>query len=157
MDTMTRAQRSALMSRIRGKDTRPELVVRSLLHRMGLRFRLHSPKLPGRPDIVLPSRKTVVFVHGCFWHRHARCRFATTPASNKEFWQAKFEANRARDRRNIAALRKLGWRVIVVWECQVGRSLAGLRRIRSARQYSPRRGPGQVPAGIRHGSSCDRG
>ncbi|MBX3372905.1 MAG: DNA mismatch endonuclease Vsr [Phycisphaeraceae bacterium] len=106
------------MSRIRGRDTRPEKAVRSLLHRMGFRFRLHRRDLPGSPDIVLPRLRTVIFVHGCFWHRHPGCRFAYTPRTRKAFWNAKFAANRARDRRHARELRSLGWRVVTVWECR---------------------------------------
>lgn len=120
-DTLSQAQRSFLMSRIRGKDTAPERQVRSLLHRMGYRFRLHRRDLPGSPDIVLPRLRTVVFVHGCFWHRHAGCRYSTTPRSRARFWRLKFERNVERDGENRAALRRLGWRVITVWECQVRR------------------------------------
>ncbi|HOX49912.1 MAG TPA: DNA mismatch endonuclease Vsr [Fibrobacteria bacterium] len=118
-DTLTPSSRSALMSRIRGKDTKPELVVRSLLHRMGFRFRLHRRDLPGSPDIVLPRLGVVVFVHGCFWHRHHRCKGATTPKSNADFWQDKFAANVERDKRNRRDLRRLGWKVVVVWECDL--------------------------------------
>lgn len=107
------------MSRIRGRDTKPELAVRSLLHGMGLRFRVCRRDLPGTPDIVLPGRGTVVFVHGCFWHRHKGCKGATTPKSNVGFWTAKFDANVARDARNRRDLRKLGWSVLTVWECQI--------------------------------------
>lgn len=117
----TSSARSALMSRIRGRDTKPELAVRSLLHGLGLRFRVCRRDLPGTPDIVLPGRGTVVFVHGCFWQRHKGCKGATTPKSNVGFWTAKFEANVARDVRNRRALRKLGWSVLTVWECQIRR------------------------------------
>lgn len=110
------------MSRIRGRDTRPEKAVRSLLHRMGFRFRLHRRDLPGSPDIVLPRLRTVIFVHGCFWHRHPGCRYAYTPRTRKSFWNAKFAANRARDRRHVRELRSLGWRVVTVWECDVAAS-----------------------------------
>lgn len=120
-DTLEAHNRSALMSRIRGRDTKPELVVRSLLHGMGLRFRICRRDLPGTPDIVLPRHGTVVFVHGCFWHRHTRCKGATTPKSNVGFWTAKFEANVARDARNRWDLRKLGWSVLTIWECQLRR------------------------------------
>ena len=106
------------MSRIRGKDTTPEMVVRSMLHRMGYRFRLHARDLPGRPDIVLPKYRTVVFIHGCFWHRHKGCRNSTTPTNNRRFWVEKLEGNAARDKVRAQALRKLGWRVMVVWECE---------------------------------------
>lgn len=106
------------MSRIRGKDTGPEKAVRSVLHRMGYRFRLYGRKLPGRPDIVLPKYQTVVFVHGCFWHRHRGCRNCTTPTNRRAWWLAKLDGNVARDRVHAATLKKLGWRVIVVWECE---------------------------------------
>jgi DNA mismatch endonuclease, patch repair protein len=108
------------MSRIRGKDTKPELRVRSQLHRMGYRFRLHRKDLPGRPDIVLPKYDTVIFVHGCFWHRHKGCRFAYTPKTRVEFWETKFEQNVRRDKRNAAALWRGGWRVLKIWECRTG-------------------------------------
>lgn len=106
------------MSRIRGADTKPERIVRSVLHRSGYRFRLHRKDLPGRPDIVLPKYQAVVLVHGCFWHRHNGCRFAYSPKSRREFWEKKFAENVARDRRNVRALNKLGWRCITVWECE---------------------------------------
>lgn len=120
-DVLSPAERSALMSRIRGKDTTPERAVRSMVHGLGYRFRLHGRDLPGRPDLVLPRLRTVIFVHGCFWHRHARCRYATTPATRRAFWLEKFERNVERDRRTAAALRRLGWSVITVWECQLRR------------------------------------
>ena len=107
------------MSGIRGKNTKPEITVRKFLHRKGLRFRLHA-KLPGKPDLTFPKYKTAVFVHGCFWHRHEGCRFSTTPKNNADFWQKKFAANVERDARATAQLDELGWRVLVVWECQLG-------------------------------------
>ncbi|WP_423598655.1 very short patch repair endonuclease [Roseateles sp. MS654] len=119
VDFLTKAQRSERMSRIRGRDTKPEMVLRKLLHGQGLRYRLHGAALPGRPDLVLVRHKAVVFVHGCFWHRHHGCNIATTPKSNTEFWLRKFERNVARDQRNIRALQDLGWRVYVVWECEL--------------------------------------
>ena len=106
------------MSRIRGKDTAPEIIVRRLLHGMGYRFTLHRKDLPGRPDIVLPKYQTVVFVHGCFWHRHTGCKDATMPKTRREWWEAKLGGNAARDKRKQAALRRAGWRVITVWECE---------------------------------------
>jgi DNA mismatch endonuclease (patch repair protein) len=117
-DTISREHRSWNMSRIKNRDTSPERIVRSVLHRMGFRFRVQDRKLPGRPDVVLPKHKIVVLVHGCFWHRHSRCPFAYTPKSNVRFWTRKFEGNVARDRRAAKALRALGWRVVTVWECQ---------------------------------------
>ncbi len=106
------------MSRIRAKDTGPELLVRSALHRMGFRFRLHHAGLPGRPDIVLKRHMTAVFVHGCFWHRHPKCRFAYTPKTRVAFWSAKFAANTLRDKKVRRALQAIGWRTIVIWECE---------------------------------------
>jgi len=126
-DVLTPEQRRRCMKAIRGSHTKPELVVHSLAHRMGSRFRLHRRDLPGRPDLVFPSRKKVVFVHGCFWHQHPGCRFATRPATRRDFWDAKLEANRRRDRRNQRKLRELGWGVMVVWECQT-RDLGRLER-----------------------------
>ncbi|MAM39785.1 MAG: very short patch repair endonuclease [Erythrobacter sp.] len=120
MDVFSREKRSEVMSRVRSKDTRPELIVRRSLHRSGLRFRLHRRDLPGQPDIVLPSRKVVVFVHGCFWHRHPGCRRATMPASRTEFWKAKFDATVKRDAKAVCALEAAGWTVLVVWECETG-------------------------------------
>lgn len=107
-----------MMSSIRGSNTRPELLVRRYLHATGLRFRLHARSLPGRPDIVLPQYRAAVFVHGCFWHRHEGCRFATTPATRAEFWQDKFRGNVARDHRDALLLHSAGWRVFTVWECE---------------------------------------
>ncbi len=117
-DVVDQQTRSRMMAGIKGRDTKPEMAVRSYLHAAGLRFRLHDKRLPGRPDIVLPRYRTVVFVHGCFWHRHPGCRYATTPASRREFWSAKFLENVDRDRRDVGALSKLGWAVVTIWECQ---------------------------------------
>lgn len=118
MDSLTPERRSWNMSRIKSGDTKPERLVRSLLHRMGYRFRLHRKDLPGRPDIVLPRYRRVVLVHGCYWHRHPGCRLAYTPKSNLEFWQAKFNENVRRDERQNRQLSELGWRVVTVWECE---------------------------------------
>ena len=107
------------MSRIRSKDTTPERIVRSFLHRNGFRFRIHVKDLPGKPDIVLPKYKTVIEVRGCFWHRHEGCKDATTPSTNIEFWQRKFAENVVRDRRTEQELNTLGWNVIVIWECEI--------------------------------------
>jgi DNA mismatch endonuclease, patch repair protein len=128
MDIVSKHTRSRMMAGITGKDTTPELVVRRVLHAAGLRFRLHRKDLPGRPDVVLPRLKTVVLVHGCFWHRHPRCRFATTPASNTEFWSRKFAETIERDARQVRQLKDLGWRVTVVWECET-RNVTVIRRI----------------------------
>ena len=118
MDRISKKHRSWNMSRIRGKDTKPELVVRSLLHRMGYRFRLHVRELPGTPDIVLPKWKTVIQVHGCFWHRHPGCRYAYAPKSRVAFWEKKFEGTLVRDKSSELDLRARGWAVLVVWECE---------------------------------------
>ena len=119
MDTISKEKRSWNMSRIRSKDTRPEKIVRSILHLMGYRFRLHQKSLPGKPDIVLKKYKTVIFVHGCFWHRHSGCKFAYNPKSRKKFWQKKFEDNIRRHKVVEKELKKLGWKIVVVWECQL--------------------------------------
>lgn len=118
-DKISPERRSWNMSRIRAGDTKPELQLRSLLHHAGYRYRLHDPKLPGKPDIVLPRYRTVIFVHGCFWHRHSGCRNATTPSTRTDFWTRKFEATIERDRRKAAELIAADWRVITVWECEL--------------------------------------
>lgn len=118
-DTISAERRSWNMSRITGRNTKPEILLRSLLHRAGFRFRLHAKDLKGRPDIVLPKYRMAIFVHGCFWHRHAGCRNATIPATRIEFWTAKFDGNVERDSRNAAALEEAGWTVITVWECDL--------------------------------------
>lgn len=118
MDTLTRAQRSERMSRVRPKDTKPEWVVRRLLHRLGYRYRLHVRGLPGQPDLVFPSRKKVIFVHGCFWHRHPRCKNTRLPKSRLDFWKPKLEGNRKRDLKHQRQLRRLGWKFLVIWECE---------------------------------------
>lgn len=116
-DIVDQETRSRMMSGIRGKNTKPELALRRALHRRGFRFRLHSSKVHGRPDLALPKYRAVVFVHGCFWHRHEGCRYATTPSTRPEFWQAKFDANVTRDNTVCATLLEDGWRVATVWEC----------------------------------------
>lgn len=118
MDKISPAARSRIMASIRGKNTRPELVVRRLLHRLGYRYRLHRKSLPGCPDLVFTSRRKVVFVHGCFWHSHPRCRRATTPSSNRRFWKDKLSANRRRDRQAIRQLKKQKWQALIIWECE---------------------------------------
>ena len=116
-DVHSPEQRSFNMSRIRSKDTKPELIVRSLVHQMGFRFRLHRSDLPGKPDLVLPRHKKIIFVHGCFWHMH-RCRYGRVePKTNTDFWQAKRTANAERDRRNLKQLRRAGWQTLTIWEC----------------------------------------
>lgn len=117
-DSLTKARRSWNMSRIKGKDTAPEKILRSILHRLGYRFSLHKTKLPGKPDVVLLKHHMVVFVHGCFWHRHKGCKDATMPKSRTDWWRVKLEGNAARDRRNRTALLRAGWRVLTIWECE---------------------------------------
>ncbi len=119
MDSLTPEKRSWNMSRIRSKNTKPEIRIRSLLHHMGYRFRLHQKNLPGKPDIVLPKFQTVIFVHGCFWHRHPGCKYAYTPKSRIEFWQKKFNENIDRDCKVQKELEDIGWRILVVWECEL--------------------------------------
>ena len=131
MDTISEEKRSWNMSRIRGKDTKPEIIVRSMLHRMGYRFRLHRKDLPGKPDIVLPKYNTVIFVHGCFWHRHKGCKYAYKPKSRIDFWNAKFDDTAARDKRNRKQLQAKGWNVEIIWECETGNNDMLAARIRT--------------------------
>ncbi len=131
MDTLTPAQRSERMSRVRSKNTKPEMVIRRLVHRMGFRYRLHVRDLPGNPDLVFPSRGKIIFVHGCFWHRHGTCKFTRWPKSKLNFWKPKLEKNRQRDQLIRRRLRKEGWRVLVLWECQLNRPEALACRIRA--------------------------
>ncbi|MGU1284777.1 very short patch repair endonuclease [Pseudomonas aeruginosa] len=139
-DFLSPAERSDRMSRIRGKDTQPELALRKILHKLGLRYRLHGAALPGKPDLVFPRYRTVVFVHGCFWHRHAGCNIASTPKSNTPFWLEKFEKNIARDARVAAQLEAEGWRVLVVWECELA-SMAKTQATGKRLQTLIRNGP----------------
>lgn len=119
VDFLSPRERSERMSRIRGKDTQPELALRKVLHGLGLRYRLHCKELPGKPDLVFPRYKAVVFVHGCFWHRHPGCSIATIPKSNTPFWVEKFEKNMARDAHVIEQLVEQGWTVLIAWECEL--------------------------------------
>lgn len=119
MDRVSKEKRSEIMSRIRGKDTAPERLVRSLLHQLGYRYRLHSIKLPGRPDLVFSTRKKVIFVHGCFWHGHKGCRKGKLPKSRLDYWQPKIAGNRKRDAANIRKLKRDRWNVIIVWQCEL--------------------------------------
>ena len=119
MDMWSKEKRSEVMTRIRSKNTKPEKILRSLLHNVGLRFRIHREDLPGKPDIVFPRQKLVVFVHGCFWHFHKDCREGRIPSSNSIFWRNKLQKNVDRDQRNIDRLQKDGWKVIVIWECEI--------------------------------------
>jgi DNA mismatch endonuclease, patch repair protein len=148
VDVVDKITRSRMMAGIRGKDTKPELALRRALHHGGLRYRLHVAGLPGRPDIVLPRHHAIIEVRGCFWHRHEGCVFCTKPASNSGFWKSKFGATVKRDKRNIEALQKLGWRVAIIWECSVKdegaetvarRITAWLQSGRSLKEISSRR------------------
>ena len=127
-DKISPKRRSWNMSRIKGKNTKPEMIVRSMLHKMGYRFRLHRKDLPGNPDIVLPKYKTVIFVNGCFWHRHEGCKYAYMPKSRVDFWQKKFSDTIKRDRKNKADLESAGWKIIVIWECQT-KDLISLKKL----------------------------
>jgi DNA mismatch endonuclease (patch repair protein) len=130
IDTLSPGQRSERMSRIRSRDTKPELAIRSALHARGFRYRLHDGRLPGKPDIVFPGRRKVVFVHGCFWHMHGgSCALSRMPKSKLEFWRTKLEGNRTRDALKLDQLRKLGWNVMVVWECELRDMENILRRL----------------------------
>ena len=126
-DTVTPEQRSRNMSKIKGKNTKPEMTVRSLCHELGLRYRLHQKHLPGTPDMVFPKRRLCLFVHGCFWHRHPGCPYATNPKSREDFWRAKFEQNVKRDIRNRNELLQQGWRVFELWECGIRRPEAEIQ------------------------------
>jgi DNA mismatch endonuclease (patch repair protein) len=120
-DSLSKSERSERMARVRSRDTKPELLVRRLVHRMGFRYRLHDRKLPGAPDMVFKSRRKVIFIHGCFWHRHSdpTCKLARMPKSQLDFWRPKLEGNRVRDLRNQSELEAIGWRHLVVWECEL--------------------------------------
>ncbi len=134
MDIVDAQTRSRMMSGIKGRDTVPEVVVRRVAHRMGFRFRLYRKDLPGRPDLVFPRYRAVVFVHGCFWHRHQGCRYAYTPRTRVRFWMGKFSDNVARDRRTEQALVTLGWRILVIWECETRNEAVVRERLR---EYLP--------------------
>lgn len=128
VDTLTKEQRSIRMAAIRSRDTKPEILIRKMLHGLGYRFTTGNRKLPGSPDLVFSKRKKVIFMHGCFWHNHNPCKIGHIPKSRSAFWQAKFEGNVARDVRNIAKLEADGWKVLVVWEC----SLKNLKQIQKS-------------------------
>lgn len=119
MDRHTPEQRKRNMSAVKSKNTKPEILVRKALHAMGYRFRLHVKDLPGKPDIVLPKYKTVIFVNGCFWHRHEGCKYASTPTTNVDFWEAKFKENTTRDKQKTVLLESDGWKVVVLWTCEI--------------------------------------
>ena len=119
VDTVSPEVRSRIMAQVKSKGMKPEMKVRRLLHGLGYRYRLHRPDLPGRPDLVFPSRRKVIFVNGCFWHYHRGCERVRVPATNRDYWVGKLEGNRDRDERNLAALEKLGWSVMTAWECEL--------------------------------------
>jgi DNA mismatch endonuclease (patch repair protein) len=137
-DIFERDKRSEIMSRIRGRDTKPELLVRRIAHSLGFRFRLHCKDLPGRPDIVFPRYRAVVMVHGCFWHRHLNCKYASSPKTRVQFWEDKFRDNVVRDKRNERGLSDLGWRTMVIWECEIKDEDAIAARLLSfLREFDP--------------------
>ena len=140
MDRISKEARSENMRRIAGKDTSPELAVRRLAHSLGYRYRLHRQDLPGRPDMVFPGRRKVIFVHGCFWHQHEKCGGAHTPKSNKDYWEKKLRRNRERDVENRIRLSGMGWNSIVIWECSVSQT-AELRRLLKRFLGKPKQDP----------------
>ena len=131
MDSLTPEKRSWNMGRIRSKNTKPEIIVRSILHHLGYRFRIHRRDLPGTPDIVLPKYNSIIFVHGCFWHRHPGCSCAYMPKSRMEFWEQKFTDTIKRDERTMDALTKLGWKVLIIWECELKEPEAVVKKLES--------------------------
>jgi DNA mismatch endonuclease (patch repair protein) len=137
-DSVTTAKRSEIMRAVKSEDTGPEVAVRKMLHRLGYRYRLHRRDLPGTPDIVFPGRRKVVFVHGCFWHGH-RCRYGWLPKSKLEYWQPKIEANRKRDVRKLRELRRAGWEVLVVWQCELKQETRVVQKLVSFLGHSGRR------------------
>ena len=156
-DILSPAARSRHMARIGREDTAPERLLRSGLHRSGFRFRLHVKDLAGSPDIVLPKYSAVIFVHGCFWHRHAGCALASTPATRRDFWLHKFEGNIVRDRRQQAVLRAAGWRVRVVWDCELRNAARRLATLRGVRRWLLAAPPGslrRVPSTTRRRSNA---
>lgn len=130
VDTVSSTERSRMMRLVRSKDTRPEMLVRRLVYKLGLRYRLHESRLPGKPDLVFWGRRKVIFVHGCFWHLHIACARAKLPKSRVEFWRCKLEANQRRDVANLATLSNRGWQVLVIWECELGDLVALEHRVR---------------------------
>ena len=131
MDNISKQERSRVMAAVKQKDTRPEIKVRSVLHKHGLRYRLHDKKLPGKPDLVFPKYQTVLFIHGCFWHGHPdeQCKLARIPKSNVKFWENKIQVNRQRDNKNIKLLHGLGWNIAVMWECEINSDSIFRRKI----------------------------
>lgn len=140
VDYLTPEDRSVLMSKIRGKDTRPEMAVRRVVYSLGYRYRLHCRDLPGTPDIVLRRLRKIIFVHGCFWHRHERCPQAYTPKSRQAFWRRKFRGTKLRDRRHLIQLKKDGWDVLIIWECELHSIKSTSRKIKGFLNRRPRSG-----------------
>ncbi len=130
-DVFSKEKRSWIMSRVKDRDTKPEILVRSIVHRMGYRFRLHRKDLPGNPDIVLPRHDKLIFVHGCFWHGHRRCKRSKRPSTHREFWDKKLDSNIARDKRYQRELRTKGWNILVVWECETRSQEILMRKLKS--------------------------
>lgn len=131
VDSISASERSRIMSLVKGKNTRPEMVVRRLVHGLGFRYRLHDAKLPGKPDLVFSRKRKVIFVHGCFWHRHQNCSLARIPKSNQEFWTAKLNGNKLRDETNLRKLHEAGWEALVIWECELRNMNALTDRLQS--------------------------
>ena len=136
VDIVSRRRRSEIMARIGPRDTAPELAVRRIAHQLGFRFRLHRKDLPGCPDLVFPRHRVAAFVHGCFWHRHPGCKYCYTPKTRLPFWTEKFTKNVARDKRNRKELRALGWRVLTIWECEVGNERLVARRLSAQMRHT---------------------
>ncbi|MFC1677999.1 very short patch repair endonuclease, partial [Planctomycetota bacterium] len=134
VDHLSKEKRSWNMSRIRSKDTKPEIIVRSMLHKMGYRFRLHRKDLPGKPDITLPKYKTVIFVHGCFWHGHKGCKRSNVPKTNQDYWILKIQKNIQRDKYQRKQLKRLGWHVLILWECQIEKTRIIEKKIKNLLQ-----------------------
>ena len=128
-DVFSKVKRSRIMSRVKGRDTKPEILIRSFVHRMGFRFRVHRRDLPGNPDIVLPRYKKAIFVHGCFWHGHKRCRRSKRPTTNEQFWNKKLDGNIERDKRFRRRLHQMNWEVLVVWQCEIRNPEKLLRKL----------------------------
>jgi DNA mismatch endonuclease (patch repair protein) len=135
VDHVEPSKRSLIMAAVRSKDTGPEMAVRRIVQRLGFRYRRHVKALPGCPDFVFPPRRKVIFVHGCFWHRHKKCRYATSPKTRKKFWEAKFAANVARDRRNQRQLKRMNWSVMKVWQCELKKLERLTRRLHDFLSY----------------------
>ncbi|MFP4546918.1 MAG: very short patch repair endonuclease [Fidelibacterota bacterium] len=121
MDVFSKDKRSEIMSNISDSNTKPEIIVRSILHKMGYRFRLHKKNLPGKPDIVLPKHRKIIFVHGCFWHSHENCRRSKRPSTNTKFWSKKLDSNKKRDKKILKQLKDIGWKVLIVWTCEINK------------------------------------